>query len=89
MALCFEKYIVGPLECCKWPGKPWKARDGTKRELGFSAEFLRTAREAGGRGGTETGQKEVGGKASEQQEGPTGNGAGVPHKVTANAKLQS
>lgn len=47
MVLCFEKYIAGPHECCKWPGKAWKAKDGTKGELDFSAEFLRTAQEAG------------------------------------------
>lgn len=34
---------------------------------------------------TETGQKEVGGKASEQQEDPTGDKAGIPWKVTAKA----
>lgn len=44
----FQKVYCWPLGCCKWPGKAWKARDGTKRELDFSAEFARTAWEAGG-----------------------------------------
>jgi len=36
---------------------------------------------------TEKRQKEMGGKAREQQEDPTGNKTGVPRKVMAGAKL--
>lgn len=36
----FRKVHCWPPECRKWPGKAWKARNGTKRELDFSAALL-------------------------------------------------
>lgn len=56
--------VVGDL-----PGMAWKASDGKKRRMNYSAQFLRTAWEAVGEGHRNK-TKEVEGKASEQEEDP-------------------
>lgn len=51
------------------PDMAWKARDGKKRGMNYSAQFLRTAWEAVGEGHRNK-TKGVEGKASEQEEDP-------------------
>ena len=41
-----KSMLLAPPGCRKWPGKAWKARDASKRELNFSGEFVGTACEA-------------------------------------------